>query len=272
MKNFSKINLGFYTILILSLLTLVGCGSTTSQATKSQENSQSDKPIELTISTAPSLKSAFSEIQKNYQAKNPNIKLTFNYGPSGSLQNQIEQGAAIDIFVSQGKDQMDALEQKGLLKKDSRINLLTDELVLIVPKSNTSINHFSDLANPKIEKIGIGEAQSVPAAKTAQETLQTLKLWDPLQSKFVRGKDLNQILVWVESGNVNAGFVWDTIAKTSEKVRVAERAPANSHQPVSIPAAIVGSTKNGDAANQFLQYLKSDEAMRVFEKYGFKKP
>lgn len=197
------------------------------------------------------------------------MSLVFNYGPSGSLQTQIEQGAATDIFISQGNPQMDALEKKGLIKKDSRVNFLGDELVLIVNKKNTSIKSFEDLTKPDVKKIGIGEAESVPAAKTTKETLETLKLWDTLQPKMVIGKDLMQVMAYVETDNAEAGFVWDTIAVTSDKVKIVATAPANSHKPVVLPAAVVEASKNSDAALKFLEYLQSEEAMKIFVKNGF---
>ena len=260
-------------LLLLLVLFVSGCSSAVTEPSKTDDPKAAaqTKPVELMISTAPSLKGSFEEIKGLYAAKEAGVKLVFNYGPSGSLQNQIEQGAAADIFISQGKPQMDALEQKGLIKKDSRINLLGDELVLIVAKDNTTLKSFEDLTKPEVKKIGIGEAESVPAAKTAKETLETLKLWDALQPKLVMGKDLMQVMAYVETGNAEAGFVWDTIAVTSNKVKIVAAAPANSHKPVFLPAAVVTASKNSDAAAKFLQYLQSDEAMKIFEKNGFTK-
>lgn len=256
--------------IVLLVLFISGCSSSVNEPPKT-EGSQVDqaKPTELLISTAPSLKGSLEEIKGLYSEKNAQVKLVYNYGPSGSLQNQIEQGAAADIFISQGVAQMDALEQKGLIKQDSRVNLLGDELVLIVNKSNTSINSFEDLTKSEVKKIGIGEAGSVPAAKTTKETLETLNLWDALQPKFVIGKDLMQIMTYVETDNTEAGFVWDTIAIISDKVKIVAVAPANSHKPVVLPAAVVATSKNSDQASKFMEYLQSDEAMKIFEKNGF---
>lgn len=258
-------------MLLLLVLFASGCSKTVSTSTAEPSVAKQNKPIELRISTAPSLKGSFDEITKLYETKNPQVSLLFNYGPSGALQTQIEQGSPTDIFISQGKPQMDTLEQKGLIKKDSRVNLLGDELVLIVNSNNTSIKDFTDLTKPEVKSIGIGESQTVPAAKTTKETLQALKLWDTLQPKLVNGKDLNQVMAYVETGNAEAGFVWDTIAKTSSKVKIAAIAPASSHQPVVLPAAIIAASKNSAAASDFLAYLQSDEAMKIFERFGFVK-
>ena len=269
--NKTQVALGLIACSILLIVLFIsGCSSDVKETQKTEESKVAQtKPVELLISTAPSLKGSFEEIKGLYSTKNPQVKLVFNYGPSGSLQNQIEQGAPTDIFISQGKSQMDALEQKGLIKKDSRVNLLGDELVLIVNKSNTSINSFEDLTKPEVKKIGIGEAESVPAAKTAKETLETLKIWDTLQPKLVMGKDLMQVMAYVETGNAEAGFVWDTIAITSNKVKIVAKAPANSHKAVVLPAAVVAASKNSDAASKFMEYLQNDAAMKIFEKNGF---
>jgi len=269
----SKTNVAFRLVtcsILLLVLFISGCSTAVKETPKTEDSKVTqNKPVELLVATAPSLKGSLEEIKKLYSAKNTQVNLVFNYGPSGTLQNQIEQGAATDIFISQGKPQMDALEQKGLIKKDSRVNLLGDELVLIVDKSNTSVKNFEDLTKPEVKKIGIGEAESVPAAKTAKETLETLKLWDAVQPKLVMGKDLMQVMAYVETGNAEAGFVWDTVAITSNKVKIVATAPANSHKPVVLPAAVVTASKNVDAASKFMEYLQSDEAMKIFEKNGF---
>ncbi len=258
----------FIAIIAMLLMTTAGCSKQTTPATVDNViTSQS----ELLLSVPPSLKGSFEEIKTVYAAKQPNVKLTFNYGPSGALKNQIVQGAAADVFISQGIAEIDELEQKGLLKAGSRVNLLSDELVLIVNKSNTSINSFDDLKKSDVKKIGIGEMQTVPAAKIAQQTLETLKLWDALQPKLVVGKDLMQLTAWVESGDADAGLVWDTIAITSNKVRVAARAESSWHKPIVIPAAIIASSKNSDQAADLLTFLQSEEGMKIFAKNGFVK-
>lgn len=265
-KNSSFISRGLILLLlVMAMSTLGACSSKDKAATTSAQ------PANLLVSLAPSLKAPMEELKVVYAASKPDVQIIFNYGPSGSLKTQIEQGAAADVFISQGKKEMDDLEQKNLLKAGTRANLLSDELVLIVNKSNTTVNSFEDLTKPEVKKIGIGEAQTVPAARTAQQTLQTLKVWDKVQSKLVVGKDLMQITSWVESGDADAGLVWNTIAMTSNKVRVAATALPEAHEPVVLPGAVVGSSKNSAAAEDFLKFLQSDQALQVFAKYGFEK-
>lgn len=115
----------------------------------------------------------------------------------------------------------------------------------------------------------MGEPKSVPAGQYGEEVLKYFKLLDSLKSKIVYAKDVRQVLTYVESGNVQAGLVYTTDAKTSDKIRVAATAPTNSHQPISYPIAVIKNSKNLAAAKAFVQFLSSSQAKTVFQKYGF---
>lgn len=255
-------------LLTMSLsLSLLGCGTgTKADQSKSEAKVQTQ---EIIVSAAASLKDSLTEVEKNYRQKNPGIKLTFNFGASGTLQQQIEQGAPADLFISAGKPQIDALNQKNLLIKDSVINLLGNDLVLVVGKDNTNVTSLQDLTSSHVTHIGIGAPESVPAGKYAQESLTNLKLWDTLQPKFVLAKDVTQVLTYVETGNVEAGLVYKSDAQASTKVKVVATVPADTHKAIVYPAGVVAASKNQQAAEDFLHYLQSPEAQQTFEKYGF---
>lgn len=258
----------FSWLLMLSLLlTLPGCG--TGNTTEPSKSNAQVQPQEIIVSVAASLKDSLTELEKTYTQKNPGVKLTFNFGASGTLQQQIEQGAPADLFISAGKSQVEALNQKDLLVKDSEINLLGNDLVLVVSKDNTDIKSVQDLTQQSVQKISIGTPGSVPAGKYAQESLTNLKLWDTLQPKFVFAKDVTQVLNYVETGNVEAGLVYKSDAQGSTKVRIATTVPADSHKAIVYPAGVVAATKNKQAAEDFLKYVQSPEAQQVFVKYGF---
>jgi len=254
----------------LLILALTGCS--TGNTTQPSTDVSQAKPVEIMISAAASLKDSLTEIQKNYALKKPEVKLTINFGASGTLQQQIEQGAPVDLFISAGKSQADALEQKNLLLKDSRVDLLGNDLVLITGKDNSMVTSIEDLTKPEIEKVSIGTPESVPAGKYAQEALTSLKLWDSLQSKskFVLAKDVTQVLNYVETGNAEAGLVYRSDAQGSTKVKVVTVIPESSHKPILYPAAIISATKNKQTAEDFLKYLQSPDAQKVFVNYGFK--
>lgn len=258
----------FFLSLVLSV-SLVGCG-TTNSGTNTGNNVSQAAQKELIISAAASLQNSLTEIQKDYTQKNPGIKLTFNFGASGPLQQQIEQGAPADVFISAGKSQIDTLEQKKLLVKGTRADLLGNDLVLIASKDNTSIASVEDLTKPGVGKISIGTPESVPAGQYAKDSLTSLKLWDTLQPKLVLAKDVTQVLSYVETGNVDAGFVYRSDAQGSTQAKVVAVVPDSSHKPIVYPAAVIAASKNQQAAEDFLKYLESPDVQQIFAKYGFK--
>ncbi|MFZ3101725.1 MAG: molybdate ABC transporter substrate-binding protein [Desulfitobacteriaceae bacterium] len=253
----------------LLILTLVGCSS--GGTSQPSTNVAKVKPTEILVSAAASMKDSLTELQKAYGQKTPSVKLSINFGSSGTLQQQIEQGAPADLFISAGKAQMDDLEQKNLLVKKSRIDLLGNDLVLVTGKNNSKVTSLEDLTKVGVDKISIGTPESVPAGKYAQEALTNLKLWDALQPKFVLAKDVTQVLNYVETGNVEAGLVYRSDALGSTKVQVITVVPESSHKPIIYPAAVIFATKNKQAAEDFLEYLQSSDAQQVFVKYGFKR-
>ncbi|HEY9597967.1 MAG TPA: molybdate ABC transporter substrate-binding protein, partial [Cyanophyceae cyanobacterium] len=227
------------------------------------------QPINLTISAASSLKDALQSIQPVYTQQKPNVILTYNFGASGALQQQIEQGAPVDVFISAAEKQMNTLQGKNLLLAETRKDLLKNTVVLIVPKNSTGISNFKDLSSDKVKKIAIGDPQSVPAGQYGKEVLSSLKLFDPVKTKLVFAKDVRQVLSYVETGNTSAGLVYGTDAKISDKVQVIATAPENSHSPIIYPVAVVKRSKNPEAAKEFIQFLSSESAKGVFEQYGF---
>ena len=250
------------------ILTSIGCS--TGSNNPSATNVIKVAPTEILVSAAASMKDSLTDLQKAYALKTPGVKVTFVFGGSGTLQQQIEQGAAADIFISAGKTQMDALEQKNLLVKESKVDLVSNELVLVTGKDNTKVTSLEDLTQSSVAQISIGTPESVPAGKYAQEALTNLKLWDLIKPKFVQAKDVTQVLNYVETGNVEAGFVYQSDALGSTKVKVVTVVPASSHKPITYPAAVILATKNKQAAEDFLKYLQSSDAQKVFVRYGFK--
>jgi len=232
----------------------------------------SSKKTELTVSAAASLTEALKEIQENYEKERGSVKLLFNFGASGALQQQIEQGAQADLFLSAAVKNMKALMDKNLIHETGPADLLQNELVVVVPNGGgTAVAALGDLAKPELKKIAIGIPESVPAGSYAQEALNAAKQWEPLQPKLVQGKDVKQVLQYVETGNADAGFVYKTDALTSDKVRIAFAVDPALYSPIVYPLGVVKETKHLKEAQRFFQYLMTPEAMAVFEKYGFSK-
>jgi molybdate transport system substrate-binding protein len=270
-KNFSQsrlpIKTGKLLILITTALTtlqlVIGLPTVTTSPVVAQSNTS------LLISAAASLKEVLVEIQPLYQQSQPNVNISYNFGSSGTLQQQIEQGAPTDIFISADKKQVDTLEQKGLLVTGSRNIIAKNRLVLIVPKNAVGINSFYSLKDAKVKKIAIGEPRSVPAGQYAQQVLEKLKIWTEVKSKLVFANNVRQVLASVESGNADTGLVYATDAKISNRVKVVVTADEKYHSPIIYPLAVVKRSKNVNAAKEFSQFLSSNQAKAVFKKYGF---
>ena len=224
---------------------------------------------EITVSAAISLKDALDEISHLYTTEHPGAEVHFNLGGSGTLQRQIEQGAPVDIFISASPKEMDSLQSQELMLPGTRKDLVRNSVVLIVPAGSTSISSFQDLAKPVVKTIAVGEPQTVPAGKYAQEVLTYFGLYDQLKAKLVLAKDVRQVLTYVETGNADAGIVYATDAQISKKVTVVATAPEDSHSPVVYPAALIKSSKNPAGAKVFLEFLSGEKARAAFQKYGF---
>jgi molybdate transport system substrate-binding protein len=252
---------------VFLLLSLAACSGNQCP----DESADNNKSVELMISAASSLKDVLDVIGHTYQEEHPKVKLKYNFGGSGSLQKQISQGAPVDLFFSAAEDKFDLLVEQGLISGDDRADLLGNELILIIPKneSSLSIAGFSDLKKEEIEKVSIGTPESVPAGKYAKESLESLGVWKDVETKMVYAKDVRQVLSYVETGNVDAGVVYRTDALSSDKVHIAAAADPNTHSPIIYPVGIIKDSKQYEAAKDFYSYLQSDAALKVFEDYGF---
>lgn len=251
--------------MLSSLATLAGCGSS---GITGEKTAGKKEPVKITISAAASLGDAAAELKKAYTKQQPEVEITYNFGASGPLQQQIEEGAPVDLFISAGKKQMDALTDKGLLVDTSRLDLLGNQLVLIAGQ-DSKLAGFEGLVEGDVKKICIGTPETVPAGSYAKEALTTLKLWDKIQTKLVQAKDVRQVLTHVETGNVDAGLVYSTDAKAGKNIKIIAAAPEGSHKPIVYPMAVIKSSKYQRETEAFAAFLRSSEAAQIFQKYGF---
>ncbi|MNO16933.1 Molybdate-binding periplasmic protein precursor [compost metagenome] len=258
-------------VMLLAVLLIAGCSNAANSVnTVNSTNSKSTEQIELTISAAASMTDALQEIQKTYEAAHSNIKINYNFGASGALQQQIEQGAPADLFLSAAVKNMKALVDGELIDSGEQMNLLKNELVVVVPSDAQSTpQSLEDLSTANISKLAIGIPESVPAGNYAKEALTSSKIWDTVEAKTVQGKDVRQVLQYVETANADAGFVYKTDALTSSKVKIAFTVDPSSYPAIEYPIGIVKATKHKQEAEGFYNYLQSQEALDVFIKYGF---
>ena len=230
------------------------------------------EPVHILVSAAASLQDALNEIIPLYEKTHPNVRVTLNLGGSGTLELQIEQGAPADVFIAASPQFMDPLETKGLLLSGTRINLLENRLVLVVPKGTAKIAGFRDLTRADVRVVAMGDPGSVPAGIYAEKVLEALGIYDSVRRKAVLGADVRQVLSYVESGSADAGIVYATDAAISDRVRVVAEAPADSMPPVVYPAAVIRDSAHPDSARDFLQFLRDDDARSVFHRYCFRFP
>ena len=229
-------------------------------------------PGQITVAAAISMKDALEALAAEFSARPGAPKVVLTFGASGILEKQIEEGAPVDVFLSAAPPQMNALEEKGLLLAGTRRDVAGNRLVLVVPVGTTTVRDVGDLKKPEVRTIAIGETRSVPAGQYAAEALRNLKLFDTLKPKFVFAQNVRAVLAYVADRDADAGFVYETDARISEKVAIALALPASSYTPVVYPAAVIASSQNAAGAKSFLEFLATPEARAIFQKYGFTPP
>ena len=224
---------------------------------------------QVTVSAAISLKETLTEIAALYQADTGN-NADLNFGASGTLEAQIQQGAPVDLFISASNKEANDLTTAGLADPASRRVVARNQLVLIVPKDFADPPaKLDDLLQDRFHHVAVGEPKVVPAGKYAMETLKSVGLDEKLAAKLIMGENVRQVLSYVARAEAEAGLVYATDAKAAgELVKVALTVDDSTHEPIVYPAVIVKAGKHAEA-EQFLEYLQSDKARDVFVKHGF---
>jgi len=264
------------------MLVIGGCSTDNNQHNNVNAEQKTITPKETTdeskqilVSAAASLSVVLDDIITQFKAEHDNIDVDVNYGSSGTLQKQIEQGAPVDLFISAGMKQMTALDEQGLL--ESSTQLLKNELVVIGNRElvdvalaeQTSLAELLNQVNPT--HIAIGEPDTVPAGQYAKQVLQHLQLWDVWTSQYVNAKDVRQVLTYVEQGNAELGFVYLSDALSSNKVNIIQHIDPATHDPITYPVAILKNSKQIEAAQLFFDYLLNEERTVLYEQNGFKR-
>jgi molybdate transport system substrate-binding protein len=227
---------------------------------------------EILVSAAASLTDALKEIGIGYQSKTKHT-VRYNFGPSSGLARQIEEGAPVDIFFSADLPQMENLDKHGRLEPGTRKNLLSNQLVIIVPAdSKLAISSPKDLLKADVKRIALAEPSSVPVGVYSSKYLTDEGLWDQVKPKIVPVQDVRATLASVESGNVEAGFVYKSDAAVSKKVKIVYEVPMDKGPKITYPVAIVKESNHKEAGRDFMNYIQSSVAKNTFKKYGFVVP
>jgi molybdate transport system substrate-binding protein len=224
---------------------------------------------DLHFFAAASLTDAVREIASNFEQET-GTKVKLNFGASNLLARQIEEGAPADVFLSADDAKMDQLAKRNLIDPDSRRNVLSNSLVIVArTDSPLTIAAPKDLLQPVVKKIALADPQAVPAGIYAREYLKRVQLFEQISERILPTENVRAALAAVEAGNADAAFVYKTDAAISKEVRVVFSVPVADTPPINYPVAIIRETKARAEAEQFINYLRSPAAIKVFEEYGF---
>jgi len=259
--------------LIVTLLAALCAGGCSSDTDAASSDMADGRPLTLTVSAASSLKAAFADIGAAFDAANGS-KTTFNFDGSGTLQQQIEAGAPVDVFASAAMKQVEALSGKGLLDDASTRIFAGNEIVLVLPADSTlALADFTDLIKPEVGKIAYGDPAVAPHGTAAEEVLTTLGIYDEVRPKVIYTPNVTQTLEYVASGEVDAAILFASEAALGgERVRVAATSEPDWHDPIAYPIALVASSPSKSLASVFIDFVAGPEGQAILAQYGFQSP
>lgn len=222
---------------------------------------------EIDVFAAASLTDALGEIGRAW-ASAAAPRVAFNFAASNDLARQIRAGAPADVFVSADSAQMDALQQAGLVRAEARVELLSNLLVVVVPRdAGFTPASASDLR--RVRRLALADPEAVPAGVYARQWLERLGLWAELRERVVPALDVRAALAAVAGGHAEAGIVYRTDAALSSRVTVALTIPREAGPKIIYVAAPLAASKHAATAAAFVRHLRSTPAARVFERHGF---
>lgn len=227
---------------------------------------------EVVVSAAASLTNAFQAIGQAFEKTKPGTKVTFNFAASGPLLAQIQQGAPVDVFASADQETMDRAAKANLLAEGSRADFARNTLALIVPAASAQVpQKLADLGGAGYKRISTGTPSTVPVGRYTMASVQDAGLTAALESKWIYGESVRQVLNYVARAEVDAGFVYRTDALIEkDKTRIALTVPTTT--PVSYPIAQVASSKNTALGKEFITFVRSDAGQKILDGFGFSKP
>lgn len=279
MKKRSKAIAALLALAVSMTACLTGCGRTNTNT-----NADASEKTELVVFAAASMTETLNQIKTDYEAQHKDITLTYNFDSSGTLKTQIQEGATCDVFISAAQKQMDQLdaskdntanpEQLDFINSDSRMDLLENKVVLVVPENNPkNINSFDDLKS-KLESGDVLLAMGNSDVPVGQYTQKILQYWG-LDEKALTdageityGSNVKEVTTQVSEGSADCGVVYYTDAY-SAGLKIVGEATEEMCGKTIYPAAVMKNSEHPKQAQEFLAYLSSDAAAKVFEKVGF---
>jgi len=245
---------------IACLVLLSGCAE--------KPQTKRNEEVEVVVSAAASLTDALQEAQRAFTMQHDGIILRFNFGSSGALAQQIAQGAPVDLFISAARAPMDTLVDRRFVAADSVRTLATNRLVLVRGTgAGERVRGWESLTGA--ERIALGNPEHVPAGQYGRRLLEKLDLWSAVEPRLVLAEDVRQVLRFVESGEVDAGIIYQTDAASSQKVIVIAEAPEGALPPVVYPMAVLQEAAHRPEAERFATFLLSPDGRQILSRYGF---
>ena len=231
---------------------------------------QASRGTTVLVSAAVSLTEVLQTIARAYERGERGERIVLNLAGSNTLARQIAEGAPVDLFISADAAQMDRVEQAGRILAGSRVDLLSNQLVVVVPDDRARLFRSPrDLLDPEIGRIAVGDPAAVPAGVYAKQYLEAQGLWPQLRAKIVPTMSVRGTLSAVEAGNADAGIVYRTDAAIATRAVVALAVPVEDGPSIDYPAAVMVDAPNQAGARRFLAHLQGPDAAAAFERAGF---
>jgi len=228
------------------------------------------RPATLTVSAASDLTFAFQEIGRRFEEET-GIPVRFNFGSSGQLAQQIEQGAPVDLFASANVAYIEELERQGLILPDTKQVYAQGRIILWTrTDSPLQITGIEDLARPEVERIAIANPDHAPYGVAARQALQAAGLWEVIQPKLVLGENVRQTLQYAETGNVDVAIVARSLGVEGEGRWVL--IPEEMHRPIDQAMAVVRGTPHEEEARRFAAFVSGPQGRPILRRYGFTLP
>ncbi|MEK6299109.1 MAG: molybdate ABC transporter substrate-binding protein [Acidobacteriota bacterium] len=224
----------------------------------------------LTVSAASDLTPAFQELGKLFEQQN-GTKVVFNFGSTGQLTQQIEQGAPVDLFAAANVSFIAGLEQKGLIIPETKALYAQGRLTIWTRKDSLlRLDRVEDLAGPEVKRVAIANPEHAPYGMAAREALKRAGVWEAVSPKLVFGENISQTFQFAESGNVDAAIVALSLSINSDGLW--KLIPPELHDPLNQTLAVIKGAKNEAAARKFAEFINAPEGRRVMRRYGFVLP
>jgi molybdate transport system substrate-binding protein len=228
------------------------------------------QPVTLTISAAADLGPAFREIGPLFEAAT-GIKTSFNFGSTGQLAQQIEQGAPVDVFAAADAARIAALGSKGLVISDTVKVYAVGRIVLWAREgSPLRIERVEDLLRPEVQKIAIANPDHAPYGVAARQAMQSAGIWEEVRSKLVLAENAQQTLQYAQSGNVDVAIVPLSLSNQGGGRWVL--VPSELHRPIVQVLAVISTTAHDREARRFAGFVTGPQGREVLQKYGFALP